>query len=137
LAITDIPIFSMLHTRLDWSQQRQRLLADNVANADTPNYRARDLTPLKFAPPGQVAASGVTPVTLAQTESGHLAGSNTSTSFRSQRDSNYEVRPGGNAVSLEDEMMKVASNQMDYQVVSALYTRSLNLLKTALGRSSG
>ena len=44
------------------------------------------------------------------------------------------VRPTGNAVSLEDEMMKVAGNQMDYQVATALYTRSLSLIKTALGK---
>ena len=137
MAITDIPILSMLRTRLDWSQQRQRVLAENVANADTPNFRARDLTPLKFEAPGQVAAQGVTPVSLAQTESGHLAGiGDGGSSFRSER-SRYEVKPGGNSVSLEDEMMKVAANQMDYQAVAALYTRSLNLLKTALGKNVG
>ena len=42
MAITDIPILSMLRTRLQWSQERQRVLAENVANADTPSYRARD-----------------------------------------------------------------------------------------------
>ena len=47
---------------------------------------------------------------------------------------NFDVRPTGNAVNLEDEMMKVAGNQMDYQVATALYTRSLNLIKTALGK---
>jgi flagellar basal-body rod protein FlgB len=136
LAITDIPIFSMLRTRLDWSQQRQRLLAENVANSDTPNYRGRDLAPLKFEAPGQVAANGVTPVVLAQTEGGHLAGiGTTGSTFRTERNAKYEIQPGGNTVSLEDEMMKVAANQMDYQTVSALYTRSLNLLKTALGKS--
>jgi flagellar basal-body rod protein FlgB len=136
MAITDIPILSMLRTRLDWSQQRQRVLAQNVANSDTPNYRARDLEQLKFEAPGQVAASGVTAVSLAQTESGHIAGLGANGSaFRSERDSHYEVRPTGNTVSLEDEMMKVAANQMDYQAVTALYTRSLNLLKTALGKS--
>ena len=46
----------------------------------------------------------------------------------------YEVRPAGNAVNLEEEMMKVAANQMDFQTATALYTRSLNLLKTALGK---
>ena len=40
MAITDLPIFSMLRTRMQWHQERQRLLAENVANADTPNYRA-------------------------------------------------------------------------------------------------
>ena len=133
MAITDIPILSMLRTRLDWGQQRQKILADNVANADTPNFRARDLAPLKFDP----AVSAVTPLTLVRTEPGHIGGTNTNGSqFRTQGD-HYETRPGGNSVSLEDEMMKVAANQMDYQAVSALYTRSLNLLKTALGKTSG
>ena len=47
----DIPILSMLRTRLDWAQARQRVLAENVANSDTPNFRARDLAPLKFEDP--------------------------------------------------------------------------------------
>jgi flagellar basal-body rod protein FlgB len=51
----------MLRTRLDWSQQRQHVLAENVANSDMPYYRARDLAPVKFVPSGQVAAEGVTP----------------------------------------------------------------------------
>lgn len=111
MAITDIPIFNMLRTRLDWSQQRQKVLAENVANADTPNYRARDLQPLKFELPGE--ASGVLPVSLAQTEPGHIAGRGGGSQFRTASD-HYEVGPTGNAVSLEDEMMKVAANQMDF-----------------------
>jgi flagellar basal-body rod protein FlgB len=51
----------MLRARLDWSQQRQHVLAENVANSDMPYYRARDLAPVKFVPSGQVAAEGVTP----------------------------------------------------------------------------
>jgi flagellar basal-body rod protein FlgB len=45
-----------------------------------------------------------------------------------------EARPTGNAVNLEDEMIKVAANQMDYQAATSLYTRSLGLLKTAMGK---
>ena len=40
MAISDIPIFSMLRTRMQWHQERQRVLAENVANADTPRFRA-------------------------------------------------------------------------------------------------
>jgi flagellar basal-body rod protein FlgB len=135
MAITDIPILSMIRTRLDWNQERQRVLSENVANSDTPHYRARDLTPLKFEPTSLAATSGVTPVSLAETESGHIAGLGSSGSqFRTANAANYEIKPTGNTVSLEDEMMKVASNQMDYQAVTALYTRSLNLLKIALGK---
>jgi flagellar basal-body rod protein FlgB len=54
--------------------------------------------------------------------------------FRTESKGNYEVRPTGNAVNLEDEMMKVAANQMDYQAATAVYTRSLRLIKTALGK---
>ncbi len=131
MAISDIPIFSMLRTRMQWSQERQRLLAENVANADTPNYRPRDLSPLRFDPGGPPP---VAPLVLAQTAPGHIAGSIAgSTQFPSNARGGYEIRPAGNAVNLEDEMMKVASNQMDYQAATALYSRSLGLLKTALG----
>jgi flagellar basal-body rod protein FlgB len=47
---------------------------------------------------------------------------------------NFEITPEGNGVTLEDEMMKVASNQMDYQAATTLYTRSMRLIKTAIGR---
>ena len=138
MAITDIPILSMLRTRLQWAQARQRVLAENVANADTPNFRARDLTPPKFEAPGAASAGTAAPLTtvsLARTADGHIAGIGQGDSpFRSERSAGYEVRPTGNAVNLEQEMMKVAANQMDYHAVAALYSRSLGLLKTALGK---
>jgi flagellar basal-body rod protein FlgB len=136
MAITDIPILSMLRTRLQWSQERQRVLAENVANADTPNYRARDLAPPKFEDPTQLSARPVASVGLSVTEPGHIGTSGASgTPFEMSTATKYEVSPTGNAVSLEDEMMKVAANQMDYQTVTALYSRSLSLFKTALGKS--
>jgi len=135
MAIADIPILSMLRTRLDWSQARQRVLADNVANADTPHFRARDIAPLKFDDPPLVAPSAVSGITLTRTASSHLEGVGLSPSpFPNKNTPGYETRPTGNAVNLEEEMMKVAANQMDFQTATALYTRSLNLIKTALGK---
>ena len=46
-----------------------------------------------------------------------------------------QIRPRGNSVTHEDEMMKVASNQMDYEAVTSLYTRSLALIKIAIGKA--
>lgn len=134
MAITDIPILSMLRTRLEWAQERQRVLAENVANSDTANYRARDLAPPKFeATP--LAPTAVSTVSLSRTEGGHITGLGLSgTQFRTETKGTYDVRPTGNAVNIEDEMMKVAANQMDYQAATALYTRSLGLIKTALGK---
>jgi type III secretion system FlhB-like substrate exporter len=48
MRITDIPILSMLRQRMEWHQEHQRVLAENVADADTPNYRARDLAPVEI-----------------------------------------------------------------------------------------
>jgi flagellar basal-body rod protein FlgB len=134
MAITDVPIFSMLRTRLQYAQERQRVLAENVANADTPNYKARDLKAPKFPDPTQLAPTSVSSVSLARTENGHIAQLGGTSSFNPERANNYEVRPTGAAVNLEDEMIKVADNQMDYQAASALYSRSLGLIKTALGK---
>lgn len=138
MAVNDIPILSMLRTRLEWAQARQRVLAENVANSDTPGFQARDLSPLKFEAPGEGArgaVGSVGSVALATTEPGHLAGAGPAQSaFQSRNVAHYDVRPTGNAVNLEEEMMKVAANQMDFQTASALYTHSLNLIKIALGK---
>jgi flagellar basal-body rod protein FlgB len=135
MPIADIPILSMLRTRLEWAQARQRVLAENVANADTPSYQARDLSPLTFNEPSSIASSAVSSVALARTDGAHIAGLDGESQFRSEKGNfHYEIRPAGNAVSLEEEMMKVAANQMDYQTVASLYTSSLGLIKTAIGK---
>jgi flagellar basal-body rod protein FlgB len=131
MAISDLPIFSMLRTRMNWHQERQRLLAENVANADTPSYRARDLAPLDF---GKQVEQASGQLQLALTSPAHLSGSGATASFPAERSAKYDVRPGGNAVNLEDEMMKVAANQMDHQAAISLYSRSMGLLKTAIGK---
>ena len=131
MGIADIPIFSMLRTRMEWHQTRQKVLAENVANADTAGYRPRDLVAPNFE---RETIRPVIGVALSTTEGTHIGGGATErTPFRS-RAGGYETRPTGNAVSLEDQMMKVAANQMDFQAATSLYSHSLNLIKTALGR---
>jgi flagellar basal-body rod protein FlgB len=132
MPISDIPILTMLRTRMAWQQERQRVLADNVANADTPNFKPRDLVPPDI---GRTApAAG--PVALVRTDPMHLSapGAGGGSHLAADTRGRYRVRPTGNAVSLEDEMMKVAANQMDYQMVTSLYSRGLGLIKTALGK---
>jgi flagellar basal-body rod protein FlgB len=130
MAIADLGVFSMLRTRMQWHQERQKILADNVANADTPNFRPRDLAELKFSSFGPAAPGAPS---LSRTDEAHQAESESASGFP-RTDSGFEIRPAGNAVSLEDEMMKVANNQMDFQTVSALYTKSLGLIKIAVGK---
>ncbi|MGA9322998.1 MAG: flagellar basal body rod protein FlgB [Xanthobacteraceae bacterium] len=131
MPISDFPILSMLRTRMQWHQERQRVLAENVANADTPNYRARDLAPPDFESVLQRTGS----LTMARTDPSHMGPASGDSQFAEDRSSHYEIRPRGTAVTHEDEMLKLAGNQMDYDAVTSIYTHSLTLIKTAVGRS--
>src|ERR1700722_1795872 len=126
MPISDIPILSMLRERMEWHQERQRVRAENVANADTANFQAKDLAPPNFE--RQLSAASVT---LATTEPGHisLASGGGRSEFASDSSGRYEIRPRGNSVTHEDEMMKVASNQMDFEAAASLYSHSLTLIK--------
>jgi flagellar basal-body rod protein FlgB len=130
MPISDIPILAMLRERMQWHQVRQRVLAENVANSDTPDYRAKDLAPLNFE--RQLSAASVA---LATTDPGHItAPAGGQSEFAADSSGRYEIRPRGNSVTHEDEMMKVASNQMDFEAAASLYTHSLSLIKLAVGR---
>lgn len=130
MAISDIPILSMLRHRMQWHQERQQILAENVANSDTPKFRPRDLREPDFRALNGNAGG----VTLVRSDPSHFGLDGGTGTFQADRTATADVRPAGNAVSLEDEMMKVAQNQMDHQAATALYSRSLGLLKTALGK---
>jgi flagellar basal-body rod protein FlgB len=131
MAISDIAGLSALRTSMQWHQQRQKVLAENVSNADTPNYQPRDLV----RPTAEALATGArSTLTMARTNAAHISFATGDTSFALDRKASSETRPSGNGVNLDDEMLKVASNQMDYQAATSLYTRSLGLLKTAIGK---
>lgn len=131
MSVGDLPLLSMLKSKMRWLEARQRLLAENVANAETPGYRGRDLKVQDFGRQLQAATS----VQVAATQNGHINGmSGGDPSFASDRSQPFEVTPRGNSVSLEEEMMRIAQNQTDHQTAAALYSRTLGLFKIAIGR---
>ncbi len=133
MAAADIPIFSMLRDRMRWHQDRQKLLAENVANAETPGYRARDLRSPSFET--LVQGNSRSGIGTSTTDARHITGSvQGGSQFQVRRDTGVVTTPDGNRVNLEDEMLKVAQNQMDYQAVTGLYQRSLGLIRTAIGK---
>src|SRR5262245_4802858 len=132
MPISAIPIFSILRTKMQWHQERQKLLAENVSNADMPNFKPRDLAAPKFD--GPTPAAGGATLALARTSPGHIGASASATQFQLDRNGRFEVRPAGSGVNLAEEMLKVATNQMDYQATRKLYSRSPGLIKTAIGK---
>lgn len=132
--INDLPFFSALRTQLQWHSARQSVLAENIANADTPGYRARDLERVdherRFTVHNPVSAGPV------RTDTRHLAGRPVAnaTQFDGGRASTFEITPEGNSVVLEEEVMRMTANQLDYQTVSTIYQKSLGMIRTAIGR---
>jgi flagellar basal-body rod protein FlgB len=131
--IGDLPLLSAIKSRMQFHQARQKMLAENVANADTPGYRPRDLKPfdLMMAMQKQSDASqGPT-----RTHAGHIgSGGGAGGAIGNRRASVFESTPSGNAVNLEDEMMRLAQNNSDYQMATTLYSKSLGYLRLALGK---
>ena len=134
MSISDLPTLSVLRTKMQWHQERQRVLSENVANSDTPTFKPRDLVAPKFDEAGSTVGS-MGPLQLTLTSTAHIGPADGGpSSFDQNRKVGFETRPAGNAVSLEEEMMKVSGNQMDYAAVSQLYSKSLQLLKIAIGK---
>lgn len=132
MAMADLPILAALKMKMGWHHGRQRVLAENVANADTPGYRPRDLKAPDFR--DMVERQGAGHLAPARTHAAHLGAGPVRPGFQTARNAGWEVTPGGNGVVLEEQMMKVADNQMDYQLATTLYGRSLGLLRSAIGR---
>jgi flagellar basal-body rod protein FlgB len=128
VSVGGLPLFDMLRTRMRWHNQRQAVLAENVANADTPGFRGRDLRPLAFEP-------GTTGPRV--TDARHIATMGAAgADMTARRAQSFETTPRGNSVVLEDEMIKVGQNAQDYQAAASLYQRGIGMLRTAIGRRS-
>ena len=134
MAINDLPVLSALRTKMQWHQERQRVLAENISNSDTPNFRPRDLVEPKFDRNGSSAPGSMGTLPMMRTSGSHIAAAGAAQSFTQNGNGSFQTRPAGNAVNLEDQMLKVSANQMDYAAATSLYSRSLGLLKTAIGK---
>lgn len=135
MGLMDMPVFAALTDKMRWHQARQGLLAENVANADNPGFKGRDLKQYNFEDRFKVvnAPTVATAATQPMHFSTNLGGAS---SFADQKMVNFEVTPRGNGITLEDEMMKVTTNMMDYQAATSLYQKSVKILKTALGKTA-
>ncbi len=133
MGFADIPLLSMLKSRLGYLSQRETLIAQNVANADTPGYAPKDLKP--FTLPKESTAPALAVAQPASTNPAHLSGtagaSGGQTSWKAVEGSDSETTMDGNKVVLEDEMAKMTESRMDYEAAIGFYQKSLEMLRLA------
>lgn len=127
--IQQIPLFSLLSSRMSWLSARQSVLAENVSNADTPNYVARDLPALDFAGILRDQQFSLKPQA---TSPGHIS---PRTGFRPEEAQGEGGNPSG-VVSIEQQMIKLSDTQVHYQTATNLYQKAVGMFRTALGTRS-
>ncbi|RCK48307.1 flagellar basal-body rod protein FlgB [Thalassospira profundimaris] len=131
--IGKLSMFANMKEKMDWLNQRQQVIAQNIANSDTPGYRPEDL---KAFNPSRIGNDRQFILAMAKTEPGHSAGLRKPEDFKAEEvRKNYEVSPDKNAVILEEQLVKMNENRVDYQTMTRLYAKQSEMMKTAIGRS--
>lgn len=128
LSITDV-----IAKRMQWLTARQNVLTKNIANADTPNYIPHDLKDGSFkrAVARQSESQALRP---AATNGSHIQGASLRDPDGRAREQEelYETAPAGNAVVIEEQLVHMTQNQTDFQTMTQLYRKHVNMIKLAL-----
>jgi flagellar basal-body rod protein FlgB len=128
MQFNNLPILNTLRQRMEWLTERQTVLADNIANSDTPEFTAKDISPIDFE--SELKSATVMRVTNVN----HMVGTKAAGHSASIIDSpDSEASPNGNSVVLEDQMIKVSDTQFDYAASVNLYKKALGLIRMAVG----
>ena len=134
MSISNLPLMKALASKMDYLDKRQGVLAQNIANADTPGYQSQDLTKVDFgAVLKNVSKAGT--IRMTATDPMHMPGPDAVKSAKDAKDKmTYEVAPDSNGVILEEQMVKANQTQMDYNMVTNLMSKQVAMYKIALGR---
>ena len=141
MAGQDLALLNAMYQKMDWIEARQKVLSENIANADTPGYSAQDLKPTEFKDMLQNstsslslgAAGGMSSTTLSKTNGKHLGVGGISPSTQPSKPekskSTYEVSPTKNSVVLEEQLMKMNENMVDHRFITNLYQKNLDMIR--------
>ena len=133
--LNKLTLFGLMKGQMSWLGRRQEVLAQNVANSDTPGYKPVDLQPFNFQ--DMVKRQEMQKDRgLTTTSPMHFAGTRALTSpFAEAQDTlPYETAPNGNAVVLEEQMAKLGEVQIQHRLTSELYRKHLDMIKVAIGK---
>lgn len=139
MTMQNLVLFEAIGAKMDYLNQRQRIISQNISNADTPGYRPKDIVNADF---GNLlrditrAKSAVRSVDIDSTNEGHMGAKEDVKMGQSRKQKKtYEVAPAGNAVIMEEQLMKSGQVMMDYNMMVNLMQKNTAMLKTAIGRA--
>ena len=128
--LNNLKLFQMAMTKMDWASARQKVLSQNVANADTPDYKEKDLKPLNF----KAVLREHAPVHVTRTNPLHLQGTIPEQQrFNGKAEKRtFEESPDGNKVVIEEQMQKVGDTRSDYATAVTLMQAQMRMFKTVV-----
>lgn len=127
---TELNVFKIAYSMATHAGKRQALVSENIANADTPGYHAKNIKPFK-----EVYAAGTQQGDMIATRGSHLNGASGSNLDWAVTRSNVGTDPNDNSVSIETEMLNGVEVKRQHDRALAIYKSSMNILRTSLGRS--
>lgn len=128
MGFTDLPLLGQIKGRLSWLDERQRVIAQNVANSDTPGYVGRDLNqPADFAAAMREGGG----VRMVRTSAMHIAPQGQTARFETTSAPDSETTLDGNSVVVEEQMLKMAESRMAYDAAIGFYQKSMQMLRMA------
>lgn len=131
-----LAILSLAEALADHAARRQALISRNVAHADTPGYRAADLTAFADSYAARSAMDDAAAVRPAATRAGHLTGLEDAGSGAETRAAFLPgaSSPNGNTVALEDQMVRGAEARLQHDMALGVWRKTLDILRTAMER---
>lgn len=130
MSFNNLPLIGLIQQKMGWLNDRQTVLARNIANASTPGFVPQDLRANDFA----MALSGETGPGLLMTNRMHIQPpSLLSAANRAVSAPDSRASPDGNAVVIEEQMLKVSETQLNYAQAAGLYKKMTGMWRTALG----
>jgi flagellar basal-body rod protein FlgB len=140
--VSNLPIMAALKKRMHWLNSNQTVLSENIANADTPGYTAKELEKQSFSNlvenlSGERQKTAATQTMLTNNPRHINTAGSAAGAAAVKDDESGEESANGNSVILEDQMIKLADNQMKYGMVVNLYKKNMGLIKIALGKGGG
>mgnify|MGYP006302813827 CR=1 FL=1 len=124
-------VFQAIGQRMNLLGQRQQVLSRNIANADTPGYRPQDIDAPGF---GAALERAQPRLHMAAPSGKHIAHDPEKGDAAGRKaKKTYGATPTGNAVVIEEQLVKVAETQSDYQTMTGLYRKHMAMFRIAAG----
>ncbi len=142
MSMLNIPLFDAMGAKMTYLDRKNTVISENIANADMPGYRAKEMKAMDFGKvldrvmQDDTSKVTVDKVSMMTTNPKHLPLPGMTADAKTiQSRMTYEVSPNENSVIIEEQMVKANEVQMDYSLMTNLLRKNMGMLYTALGRN--